>query len=213
MIIAVDGPAAAGKGTVARALAHHFGYRFLDTGSLYRMVGLAVLRGGGDPNDRAAAIRAAQTLRPRTYRDEDLRGEDVGKAASIVAVIAEVRSALLGLQREFARKPPGAVLDGRDIGTVVCPDAEVKLYITAAPEVRARRRMLELAERGIAVLPETVLAEIRDRDERDRSRAAAPLVAAADAIVIDTSAMGIEEAVAAAIAAAMNRHHANPRKG
>jgi cytidylate kinase len=213
MIIAVDGPAAAGKGTVARALARHFGYHFLDTGLLYRMVGLAVLRGGGDPNDRAAAIRAAQTLRPRTYRDEDLRGEDVGKAASIVAVIAEVRSALLGLQREFARKPPGAVLDGRDIGTVVCPDAEENLYITAAPEVRARRRMLELAERGTAVLPETVLAEIRDRDERDRSRAAAPLVAAADAIVIDTSAMGIEEAVAAAIAAAMNRHHANPRKG
>ncbi len=213
MIIAVDGPAAAGKGTVARGLARHFGYHFLDTGSLYRMVGLAVLRGGGDPNDRAAAIRAAQTLRPRTYRDEDLRGEDVGKAASIVAVIAEVRAALLDFQREFAGKPPGAVLDGRDIGTVVCPDANVKLYITAAPEVRARRRMMELAERGTTVLHESVLAEIRDRDERDRSRAAAPLVAAADAIVIDTSAMGIEEAVAAAIAAALNRHHANPRKG
>ena len=213
MIIAVDGPAAAGTGTVARALARHFGYHFLDTGLLYRMVGLAVLRGGGDPNDRAAAIRAAQTLRPGTYRDEDLRGEDVGKAASIVAVIAEVRAALLDFQREFARKPPGAVLDGRDIGTVVCPDADVKLYITAAPEVRARRRMMELAERGAAVPPETVLAEIRDRDERDRSRAAAPLVAAADAIVIDTSAMGIEEAVAAAIAATLNRKPANPRKG
>ena len=213
MIIAVDGPAAAGKGTVARAVARHFGYHFLDTGSLYRMVGLAVLRGGGDPNDRAAAVRAAQTLRPETYRDEDLRGEDVGKAASIVAVIAEVRAALLDFQREFARKPPGAVLDGRDIGTVVCPDAEVKLYITAAPEVRARRRMMELAERGTTVPHETVLAEIRARDERDRSRAAAPLVAAADAIVIDTSAMGIEEAVAAAIAAALNRHHANPGKG
>ena len=212
MIIAVDGPAAAGKGTVARGLARHFGYHFLDTGSLYRMVGLAVLRGGGDPNDRAAAIRAAQTLRPRTYRDEDLRGEDVGKAASIVAVIAEVRAALLDFQREFAGKPPGAVLDGRDIGTVVCPDADVKLYITAAPEVRARRRMMELAERGASVPYETVLAEIRDRDERDRGRAAAPLVAAADAIVIDTSAMGIEEAVAAAIAATLNRHHANPRK-
>jgi cytidylate kinase len=213
MIIAVDGPAAAGKGTVARAVARHFGYHFLDTGSLYRMVGLAVLRGGGDPNDRAAAVRAAQTLRPETYRDEDLRGEDVGKAASIVAVIAEVRAALLDFQREFARKPPGAVLDGRDIGTVVCPDADVKLYITASPQVRARRRMMELAERGTTVPHETVLAEIRARDERDRSRAAAPLVAAADAIVIDTSAMGIEEAVAAAIAAALNRHHANPGKG
>ena len=213
MIIAVDGPAAAGKGTVARALARHFGYRFLDTGSLYRMVGLAVLRGGGDPNDRGAAIRAAQTLRPSTYRDEDLRGEDVGRAASIVAVISEVRAALLDFQREFAGKPPGAVLDGRDIGTVVCPDADVKLYITASPEVRARRRMIELAERGTTVLPETVLAEIRDRDERDRSRAAAPLVAAADAIVIDTSDMDIEEAVAAAIAAALNRQPANPRKG
>jgi cytidylate kinase len=213
MIIAVDGPAAAGKGTVARAVARHFGYHFLDTGSLYRMVGLAVLRGGGDPNDRAAAVRAAQTLRPETYRDEDLRGEDVGKAASIVAVIAEVRAALLDFQREFARKPPGAVLDGRDIGTVVCPNADVKLYITASPQVRARRRMMELAERGTTVPHETVLAEIRARDERDRSRAAAPLVAAADAIVIDTSAMGIEEAVAAAIAAALNRHHANPGKG
>ena len=213
MIVAVDGPAAAGKGTVARAVARHFGYHFLDTGSLYRMVGLAVLRGGGDPNDRAAAIRAAQTLRPKTYRDEDLRGEDVGRAASIVAVISEVRAALLDFQREFAGKPPGAVLDGRDIGTVVCPDADAKLYITASPEVRARRRMLELAERGTSVPYETVLAEIRDRDERDRSRAAAPLVAAADAIVIDTSAMGIEEAVAAAIAATLNRHRANPRKG
>jgi cytidylate kinase len=213
MIIAVDGPAAAGKGTVARAVARHFGYHFLDTGSLYRMVGLAVLRGGGDPNDRAAAVRAAQTLRPETYRDEDLRGEDVGKAASIVAVIAEVRAALLDFQREFARKPPGAVLDGRDIGTVVCPNADVKLYITASPQVRARRRMMELAERGTTVPHETVLAEIRARDERDRSRAAAPLVAAADAIVIDTSAMGIEEAVAAAIAVALNRHHANPGKG
>ena len=213
MIVAVDGPAAAGKGTVARAVARHFGYHFLDTGSLYRMVGLAVLRGGGDPNDRAAAIQAALTLRPRTYRDEDLRGEDVGRAASIVAVIAEVRAALLDFQREFAGKPPGAVLDGRDIGTVVCPDADVKLYITASPEVRARRRMMELAERGTTVPHETVLAEIRDRDERDRSRAAAPLVAAADAIVIDTSAMGIEEAVAAAIAATLNRQPANPRKG
>ncbi|MGQ0485098.1 MAG: (d)CMP kinase [Hyphomicrobiales bacterium] len=204
MIVAVDGPAAAGKGTVARAVARHFGYHFLDTGSLYRMVGLAVLRGGGDPNDPAVAIRAAQSLKPETYRDEDLRGEDVGRVASIVAVIAEVRAALLDFQRKFARKPPGAVLDGRDIGTVVCPDAHVKLYITASPEVRARRRMKELAERGEAVAYETVLAEIHARDERDRGRAAAPLVAAADAIVIDTSAMGIDEAVQAALSAIAN---------
>jgi cytidylate kinase len=213
MIVAVDGPAAAGKGTVARAIARHFGYHFLDTGSLYRMVGLAVLRGGNDPNDRAAAIAAAQSLRPETFRDEDLRGEDVGNAASIVAVIAEVRAALLDFQREFAGKPPGAVLDGRDIGTVVCPDAEVKLYITASPEVRARRRMAELAERGDAVPYQTVLAEIRARDERDRSRVTAPLVAAADAAVIDTSAMGIEEAVAAAVATVMKRRTPNPAKG
>ena len=213
MIVAVDGPAAAGKGTVARAIARHFGYHFLDTGSLYRMVGLAVLRGGNDPNDRAAAIAAAQSLRPETFRDEDLRGEDIGNAASIVAVIAEVRAALLDFQRKFAGKPPGAVLDGRDIGTVVCPDAEVKLYITASPEVRARRRMAELAERGDAVPYETVLAEIRARDERDRSRVTAPLVAAADAAVIDTSAMGIEEAVAAAVATVMKRRTPNPAKG
>jgi CMP/dCMP kinase len=212
MIVAVDGPAAAGKGTVARAVARHFGYHFLDTGSLYRMVGLAVLRGGGDPNDRPAAIRAAQSLKPETYRDEDLRGEDVARVASIVAVIAEVRAALLDFQRKFARKPPGAVLDGRDIGTVVCPDAEVKLYITASPEVRARRRMKELAERGDAVLYYTVLAEIHARDERDRGRIAAPLMAAADAIVIDSSAMGIEETVAAAIDAVGKRSKPNPRK-
>jgi CMP/dCMP kinase len=213
VIIAVDGPAAAGKGTVARAVARHFGYHFLDTGSLYRMVGLAILRGGGDPNDRDAAIRAAQSLKPAIYRDEDLRGEDVGRAASVIAVIAEVRAALLDFQREFARKPPGAVLDGRDIGTVVCPDAEVKLYITASPEVRARRRMKELAERGTAVPYQTVLAEIRARDERDRTRATAPLVAAADATVIDTSTMGIEEAVAAAIAAVMEHRRPSPPKG
>ena len=201
MIVAVDGPAAAGKGTVARAIARHLGFHFLDTGSLYRMVGLAVLRGGGDPSDRAAAIAAARSLRPENFRDEDLRGEDVGNAASIVAVIAEVRAALLDFQRDFAAKPPGAVLDGRDIGTVVCPDAEAKLYITASPEVRARRRMKELAERGEAVPYETVLAEIRARDARDRTRATAPLVAAADATVIDTSQMDIGQAVAAALSA------------
>ena len=196
MIIAVDGPAAAGKGTIARALAKHFGYHFLDTGSLYRMVGLSVLRSGGDPHDPATAIAAATFLNPAKFRDEDLRNEDVGSAASIVAVIPEVRAALLDLQRNFSKKGPGAVLDGRDIGTVVCPEADVKIFVTASPEVRARRRQLELG----AASYDTVLAEIRARDERDSRRATAPLVAARDAVVLDTSEMGIEVAVAAAIA-------------
>jgi CMP/dCMP kinase len=137
MIIAVDGPAAAGKGTIARALARHFGFHFLDTGALYRMVGLAVIRNGGDPADKRAAIVAATSLDPSGFADRDLRTEAVGAAASIVAVVPEVRSALLSLQRDFARKQPGAVLDGRDIGTVVCPDADVKLYVTVR---RAARR-------------------------------------------------------------------------
>jgi cytidylate kinase len=198
VIIAVDGPAAAGKGTVARALAKHFGYHFLDTGSLYRMVGLEVMRAGGDPHDKALATRAAAGLDPSRYSDADLRSEEVGSAASIVAVIPEVRAALLDLQRSFARKPPGAVLDGRDIGTVVCPDADVKLFITASPRIRAHRRMMELAARGLPSSYESVLTEIHARDERDSKRATAPLVAAKDAKVIDTSAMNIEEAVAAA---------------
>jgi CMP/dCMP kinase len=196
MIIAVDGPAAAGKGTIARALAHHFGYHFLDTGSLYRMVGLAVLRLGRDPADREAAALAARALNPQSFRDEDLRNEAVGAAASQVAVVPEVRAALLDVQRAFARKGPGAVLDGRDIGTVVCPDADVKLFVTAAPEVRARRRQKELG----AADYEAVLADIKARDARDSARAAAPLVPARDAVVIDTSDMTIEDAVAAAVA-------------
>jgi cytidylate kinase len=195
MIIAVDGPAAAGKGTIARALASHFGYHFLDTGSLYRMVGLAALRAGGEPITAPAAIAAARGLNPQKFSDEELRNEQVGAAASIVAAIPQVRAALLDVQRAFARKGPGAVLDGRDIGTVVCPEAEVKLFITASPEVRARRRQAELGTADY----ETVLAEIRARDERDSKRVTAPLVAAADAVVLDTSHMDIEAAVAAAV--------------
>lgn len=198
MIIAVDGPAAAGKGTIARALARHFGYHFLDTGSLYRMVGLSLLRQARDPHDTAAAVACAEALDVSAFSDADLRNEEVGAAASIVAVIPEVRAALLDFQRAFARQSPGAVLDGRDIGTVVCPDADVKLYITASPEVRARRRQAEL---GVASYDE-VLADIRARDARDSTRATAPLVAAADATVIDTSEMDIEQAVAVAIASA-----------
>lgn len=195
MIIAVDGPAAAGKGTIARALARHFGYHFLDTGSLYRMVGLSVLRGGGDPSATWAAIAAARRLDPQEFRDQDLRTEEVGQAASQVAVIPEVRAALLDFQRSFARAKPGAVLDGRDIGTVVCPEAAVKLFVTASPEVRAKRRQMELGSSSYA----DVLAEIRQRDERDSGRAAAPLMPAKDAVVLDTSDMDAGQAIARAI--------------
>lgn len=197
MIIAVDGPAAAGKGTIARALARHFGYHFLDTGSLYRMVGLAAIRAGGEPITPAGAIAAAASLDPQGFIDADLRSERVGAAASIVAVIPDVRAALLEFQRSFARRAPGAVLDGRDIGTVVCPDAHAKLFITASPEVRARRRQLELGTDDY----DSVLADIRARDERDSKRATAPLVAAKDAVVLDTSEMDIAAAVAAAVKA------------
>ena len=197
MIIAVDGPAAAGKGTIARALARHFGFHFLDTGALYRMVGLAALRAGGEPITVESAIAAAQSLDPSSFLDADLRTEKVGAAASIVAVIPDVRAALLEFQRSFARKPPGAVLDGRDIGTVVCPDAHAKLFITASAEVRARRRQKELGASDY----EAVLADIRARDARDSQRATAPLVAAKDAVVLDTSGMDIATAVAASVAA------------
>jgi cytidylate kinase len=205
MIVAVDGPAAAGKGTIARALARQFGFHFLDTGLLYRMVGKAVLDAGRSPNDREAATEAARALDPESFRDGDLRGEEVGQAASIVAVNPQVRAALLDYQRQFARMAPGAVLDGRDIGTVVCPNADVKIYVTASPEVRAVRRQRELAERGTAVTFEDVLMEIRTRDTRDSSRAAAPLVAASDAHVLDTTNMSIGDAVAAAVKVVLPR--------
>jgi cytidylate kinase len=197
MIIAVDGPAAAGKGTIARALARHFGFHFLDTGALYRMVGLAAIRAGGEPITTQSAIAAALSLDPASFADSDLRTEKVGAAASIVAVIPEVRAALLEFQRSFARRPPGAVLDGRDIGTVVCPDAHAKLFITASAEVRAKRRQAELGAEDY----DAVLADIRARDERDSKRTTAPLVAAKDAVTLDTSDMDIAAAVAAAIGA------------
>lgn len=195
MIIAVDGPAAAGKGTIARALAKHYGFHFLDTGALYRMVGLAAIRSGGDPITTDAAIAAAKSLDPASFTDAELRNEKAGAAASIVAVIPEVRAALLELQRSFARKSPGAVLDGRDIGTVVCPDAHAKLFITASAEVRAKRRQMELGASDY----QAVLADIRARDARDSQRATAPLVAAKDAVTLDTSEMDIASAVRAAI--------------
>lgn len=201
MIIAVDGPAAAGKGTIARALAKHYGYHFLDTGSLYRMVGLAALKAGGEPITPETAIAAARSLDPSSFTDAELRSETVGAAASMVAVIPEVRAALLDFQRSFARKEPGTVLDGRDIGTVVCPDAGAKLFITASPEIRAKRRQAELGSADYAA----ILADIRARDERDSKRATAPLVAAKDAVVLDTSEMDITAAVDAAVRAVEGR--------
>jgi CMP/dCMP kinase len=191
VIIAVDGPAAAGKGTIARALAQHFGYHFLDTGTLYRRVGFALLETSDDPRNVKAAVAIAQNLNSHPYSDLELRTEAAGAAASIVAVIPEVRAALLSYQRNL--------LDGRDIGTVVCPGADVKLFITASPEVRARRRLAELQAYGADVTFETVLHEIRQRDERDRTRVVAPLVPATDAVVIDTSEMTADEAIAEAI--------------
>jgi cytidylate kinase len=199
MIIAVDGPAAAGKGTLARAVAAHFGFHFLDTGSLYRMVALSVLSRRHDPRDIQAAAAAAKSLDPSAWNAEALRDEAVGQAASIVAAIPGVRAALLDLQRDFARLKPGAVLDGRDIGTIVCPEAEAKIFVTASPEERAHRRTRELAERGETSTYEAVLADIHERDARDRSRSFAPLVPASDAYVLDTTNLDIGAAVAAAI--------------
>ena len=202
MIIAVDGPAAAGKGTIARALAQHFGYHHLDTGTLYRRVGLELLKSDGDIHDGKVATAIAQNLHSHAWLDYELRTEAVGAAASIVASIPEVRAALLDFQRSFAGQRPGAVLDGRDIGTVVCPNANVKLFITASPEVRALRRQAELQASGAGVTFEAVLQDIRQRDERDKTRIVAPLIAAKDAVVIDTSEMTAEEAISAAVRAA-----------
>ncbi len=192
--IAIDGPAAAGKGTISKAVAAHFGFAHLDTGLLYRAVGAKVLAG-------ADAIEAAQNLAADDLNDDSLRTGDVAQAASRVAVIAEVRAALVDFQRAFARRSGGAVLDGRDIGTVICPDAEAKLFVTASAEVRAERRFLELQARGADVTREAVLADVKERDARDMERAEAPLKPAQDAVLIDTSNMAIDDAVQAAIAA------------
>lgn len=192
--VAIDGPAASGKGTISRAIAARFGLRHLDTGLLYRGVGAKTL-GGMDPVD------AARGLAPEDLDGERLRTSEVAQAASRVAVLPEVRAALTAFQRAFARAPEGAVLDGRDIGTVICPDAEVKLYVTASPEVRAERRFLELSAKGEDVTLARVLNDVRARDERDMGRAEAPLVAAPDATVIDTSGMDIDTAVQVAVRA------------
>jgi CMP/dCMP kinase len=200
MIIAVDGPSAAGKGTIARALAKRFKFHFLDTGALYRMVGAQVLRDGLSVSDNDAVEAVALALKPEKYADSDLRNEWVATAASKVSAQPRVRAALLSLQHDFAKKPPGAVLDGRDIGTVICPDAQVKLYITASPETRARRRHLELLEQGSDATYDEVLADVQARDLRDSTRSIAPLLPAVDAVTIDTTELSIDEAVAQAVA-------------
>ena len=199
MIIAIDGPAASGKGTLGKRLAAHFGLRHLDTGLLYRAVAKAQLDAGQALGDKTQAVAAARALDPAAFDEKVLKGHAIGEAASIVSAIPEVREALLAFQRQFAAAPPGAVLDGRDIGTVICPDADVKIFVIAAPEVRARRRAAELRASGQAADEAGILEDIRRRDERDRNRAVAPLKAAADAIELDTSNLDIEGAVAAAV--------------
>lgn len=198
LVIAVDGPAASGKGTIARGLGAHFGLPHLDTGKLYRAVALSLLRWGGDPESEFAALRACQEI-GGLLDDPELKGEAVGGVASRISAYPAVRAALLERQRDFAAQPGGAVLDGRDIGTVIAPDAPVKLFVTASAEERARRRHAELNAAGLPVHLEDVLIDIRARDERDSNRDAAPLVQAEDAMLLDTSALGPQAALAEAI--------------
>ena len=200
-IVAIDGPAAAGKGTVSKAVAAHFGFAHLDTGLLYRVVGRVALEKIGPSLDEDAVIALLTEVREADLERDDLRTAAVAQAASKVAAIPEVRSALVDFQRKFAARAGGAVLDGRDIGTVICPDADVKLFVTASAEVRAQRRYQELTDRGENTDFDTVLEDVKARDARDSERAVAPLVAADDAISIDTSGMSIEDAIAAAIVA------------
>jgi len=199
MIVAVDGPTASGKGTIARALAAHFGLPHLDTGLLYRAVGRQVALNGGDPDDPADAA-AACAFPESLLADPVLRTEETGGLASRISVHPAVRAALLERQRAFAAQPGGAVLDGRDIGTVIVPHADVKLYVTASVAARARRRYLEMRERGQDVTLAAIEADLAERDARDRNRAAAPLVAAGDAAILDTSGLDREAAIAEAIA-------------
>lgn len=205
VIIAIDGPGASGKGTLARRLAAHFGYAYLDTGAMYRAVALQMLLAGADPADAQAALAAAQKLDAGALDDPRLRTDRVGAAASQVAAHGDVRQALMVFQRSFATNPPGnapgAVLDGRDIGTVICPDAQVKLFVTASPEARAHRRYLELVAQGEAAVEAEVLADLQTRDRRDRERAVAPLRPAADAHLLDTTNLAIDNAFAVALAA------------
>lgn len=199
MIIAIDGPAASGKGTLGKRLAEHFGLRHLDTGLIYRAVAKALLDAGLPLDDRAHAAEAARRLDPATF-DEQLKSHAIGEAASIVSAIPDVRAALVAFQRDFAAKRPGAVLDGRDIGTVICPGADVKIFVTAEPQARARRRFLELCANGQRAQETDVLADILRRDERDTKRTVAPLLPAPDAHLLDTTHLDIDAAFRAAVA-------------
>lgn len=199
MIIAVDGPLAAGKGTIARALSRTFGLPYLDTGSLYRATALRVLDAGEDPTDEAAAVQAAKSLDVTAIDEDRIRTAEVGVAASQVAKQQPVRDALFDVQRAFATQPGGAILDGRDIGTVICPDAEVKLFVTADPETRARRRQTELNAKGDPITFEQMLAQTLERDARDAQRSDAPMRKAEDATLLDTSSLSIDAAIAEAV--------------
>ena len=199
MIIAIDGPAASGKGTIARQIAQVYGLHHLDTGLLYRAVAKAVLDAGFSPDDAERAIAAAAALDPQKFDESTLKTQKITEAASVVAAISEVRQALMNYQRAFAVRPPGAVLDGRDIGTVIAPGADIKLFVVATPEVRAKRRVLELRARGEQADEAEVLADLRRRDERDSRRTAAPLVQAPDAHLLDTTNLSVDAAFRAAI--------------
>ncbi len=199
MIIAIDGPAASGKGTLARKLAEHFDLPHLDTGLLYRATARALIEAGERLDDVDAAVAAARGLALQDFDEAQLRGRSMGEAASLVAALPPVRHALAAAQRGFALRPEGAVLDGRDIGTVICPEADVKIYVTASPQTRAQRRALELANRGEAADYAEILADIKLRDDRDANRAVAPLRAAVDAHRLDTTAMDADAAFRAAL--------------
>lgn len=207
MIIAIDGPAASGKGTLGKRLADHFGFAHLDTGLLYRAVARVLLDRGEALTDRDAAERTALDLDLTHLDDPRLRGAEMGEAASIISAYQPVRDALLAFQRQFGSQEPGAVLDGRDIGTVVCPHADVKLFITASPEERARRRHLELLKRGENTEYDAILVDIRRRDERDMSRASAPLKPAEDALILDTTHLDADAAFRAALELVEGRRH------
>jgi cytidylate kinase len=213
MIVAIDGPAASGKGTLARKLARHFGLNYLDTGLLYRAVGALVLAQGKDASDTVMATRAAKALTPADLDRGDLRSEAAAIAASKVAAIPQVRAALLAFQQDFAAMPPGAVLDGRDIGTVVCPMADAKIFLLASPEVRAQRRVKELQARGEEVIYSAVLSDLRARDERDSGRSTAPLKPASDAICLDTDNLNAEMVFKIAVETIGEQIAANRRRG
>ena len=204
VVIAIDGPAAAGKGTLARRLAAHKGYAYLDTGAIYRAVALKVLTANADPANPEAAVKAAKSLQITDLDNPELRTDRIGAAASALAAFAPVRQVLVAFQRDFAQKPPnnapGVVLDGSAIGTVICPDADLKLYVTASPQARAHRRFLELGQRGEAVQEADVLSALLQRDAADANRAAAPMRPASDAHLLDTTNLAIDDAFAAVLA-------------